>query len=47
MAELRLTCGLLDVHDGVVVLEHVDFIDVGKWLDAYKKYSVRNRLYNM
>jgi hypothetical protein len=34
MAELQLTIRLLDVHDGVIVLEHVDFINLRKWLDT-------------
>jgi hypothetical protein len=37
MAELQLTIWLLDVHDGVVVLEHVDFINLRKWLDTYTR----------
>jgi hypothetical protein len=34
---IRLTIWLLDVHDGVVVLEHVDFINLRKWLDTYTR----------
>lgn len=30
-----LTQGLFEVNNSVVVLEHIDLIDVGKWLNSY------------
>ena len=31
---LGLTVWLLEVNDGVVILEHVDLVNIGKWLHA-------------
>jgi hypothetical protein len=39
---VALTVGLLDVHDGVVILEEVDFLDVGQSLDAWASQSWEN-----
>ena len=34
LAEVRLTVGLSEVNDGVIVLEHVNFVDVLEGLHA-------------
>ena len=32
-----LTNGSLEMNNGVVVLEHVDFLNIGKGLDTYSR----------
>ena len=33
----QLTLWFLEMNDGVVVLEHVDFLNIGKGLDTYSR----------